>query len=197
VNSISEVLPTSSSDPKALQTSANDSIFQRQIAHIFRNDGNSILDTAALFFDGVHKWLPIFSPKRFHDRLARFQISPTADISILLLSMRLITQYPSSDPAIDQDREVLYLATKSLFAQIQAFIPSSLPLVQAGLIITHYEHAHGMIQAAYISMGTTSRMAFALGLHNRGCSLEPQGSDTWMDEEEQLCTWWGILMCDR
>lgn len=111
--------------------------------------------------------------------------------------MRLIIQYPSADSVVDQDREVLYLATKSLFAQIQAFIPSSLPLVQASLIITHYEHAHGMIQAAYISMGTTSRMAFALGLHNRQCSLEPQGSDAWMDEEEQLCTWWGIMMCDR
>ncbi|KAE8442215.1 hypothetical protein EG329_003744 [Mollisiaceae sp. DMI_Dod_QoI] len=111
--------------------------------------------------------------------------------------MRLVTQHPSVDPEADQDREVLYLATKTLFAQVQAFMPSSLFLVQAGVILGHYEHAHGMIEAAYVTVGTCGRMACAIGMHNKQCSAEMQGTDAWVEDEEVLCTWWGLMILDR
>jgi hypothetical protein len=40
-------------------------------------------------------------------------------------------------------------------------------------------------------------MAFALGLHNTHCSLDIPGSNAWLDEEEALCTWWGLVVLDR
>ncbi len=149
------------------------------------------------YFQGVHRWLPILSQKRFHDRLADHQITPSADFAILLLAMSLITQYPSTEPEADQNREVLYLATKTMFAQVQAFIPSSLLLAQSGIILAYYELAHGMIEGAYVTVGSTARMAFALGLHNTHCSLDIPGSNAWLDEEEALCTWWGLVVLDR
>jgi len=111
--------------------------------------------------------------------------------------MQLITQHPSTDPDIDQDREVLYLSCKTLLGQVQAFIPSSFYLVQAGVILARYEHGHGMVEAAYVTVGTSTRIACALGLHNRQCSMEVQGSDVWLEDEEALCTWWGLVICDR
>jgi hypothetical protein len=197
MNSLSDVLPPNF-DPKSSAASASsDSVFSSQIRHIIETDGKYIDDVVVRYFQGVHLWLPIISKKRFRDRFAHFQASPTADFALLLLLMRLITQHPSPDPDTDQDREVLYLASKTLFAQVQAFIPSSLYLAQAGVILATYEHAHGMIEAAYITIGTAARMACALGLHNKPCSMEMQGTDAWLDDEEALATWWGLMICDR
>jgi hypothetical protein len=198
MNSISDVLHTDALAPKATQSpSSIDEIFNSQICHIIRAGGESIESVVARYFNGVHKWLPIISQKRFCDRLQFSQTMPTADFSILLLTMHLIAQHPCSDYDIDQDREILYLATKTLFTQVQSFIPSSMSLAQAGTILARYEHAHGMVEAAYITIGTSSRIASAIGIDFSQCSQEMQGTDAWFDDEEALSTWWGLVICDR
>ena len=198
MNSLSDVLPSNVLDPKStLNFTTTDSVIASQVAQIIRVEGKHLEEILLNYFESIHLWLPIMSRKRFHDQYTDFQTTPSADFAILLLAMRLITQHPSIDSEVDQDREVLYLATKTLFAQVQAFIPSSIYLVQAGVILSHYEHAHGMIEAAYITIGTTARMAYALGLNNKPCSTEMEGSDAWLEDEEALSTWWGLVICDR
>ncbi|KAH9215266.1 hypothetical protein DL95DRAFT_446019 [Leptodontidium sp. 2 PMI_412] len=198
MSSLSEVFPSNTLDPRVSQEfTTTDSVMASQVSQIIRVEGKHLEEILLNYFESIHLWLPIISRKRFHDRYTHFQTAPTADFSILLLAMRLITQHPSTDPEMEQDREVLYLATKTLFAQVQAFVPFSLHLVQAGVILSHYEHAHGMIEAAYVTIGTTARMAFAMGLHNKPCSAEVEGSDAWLEDEEALSTWWGLVICDR
>jgi len=195
---MSDVLYSDALGPKDTQSNTSiDNIFHSQVCHLIRTDGDYIESVASRHFNGVHKWLPIVSRKRFYDRLQFFQSLPTADFSILLLAMHLMAQRPSSDFDADQDREILYLATKTLFTQVQTFIPSSMCLVQTGIILASYERAHGMIEAAYISIGTTARLACAIGIDSAQCSQELQGSDAWLDEEEALATWWGLVICDR
>lgn len=198
MNSMSDMIQSSVVEPSSSQYSASsNAIFHSQVCHIIRADGHYVEDIVTRYFNGVHTWVPIISRKRFIDRF-RFQHSaPTADFSILLLVMRLITQFPSPDPDVDQDREVLYLATKTLFTQVQAFVPTSLALVQSGILLARYEQAHGMFEAAYVSCGTCSRMAFSIGIQDARCSESLQGSDPWFDEEEALSTWWGLVICDR
>ncbi|PVH72825.1 hypothetical protein DL98DRAFT_659822 [Cadophora sp. DSE1049] len=198
MNSLSEVLPPNTLDPRSTpEFTTTDSVIASQVSQIIRVEGKHLEEILLNYFESIHLWLPIMSRKRFHDRYTDFQTAPSADFAILLLTMRLITQHPSTDPELDQDREVFYLATKTLLAQVQAFIPSSLYLVQASVILSHYEHAHGMIEAAYVTIGTTARMASALGLHNKPCSAELEGSDAWLEDEEALSTWWGLVICDR
>lgn len=198
MNSLSEVLPSNVLNPKStLNFTTTDSVIASQVAQIIRIEGKHLEETLLNYFESIHLWLPIMSRKRFQNQYTEFQTTPSADFAIRLLTMRLITQHPSTDSEVDQDRDVLYLATKTLFAQVQAFIPSSMHLVQAGVILSHYEHAHGMIEAAYVTIGTTARIAYALGLHNKPCSAEVEGSDTWLEDEEALSTWWGLVICDR
>jgi hypothetical protein len=198
MNSMSEMIQRSVLEPNASRSSTStDAIFYSQVSHIIRADGHYVEDVVNRYFNGVHTWVPIVSKKRFVDRFRFANITPTADSSILLLVMRLIAQYPSSDADVDQEREILYLATKTLFTQVQAFVPISLALVQSGVLLSRYEQAHGMIDAAYITCGTASRMAFSLGIQNARCSEVLQGSDVWLDEEEALSTWWGLVICDK
>ncbi|KAH6673299.1 hypothetical protein B0J14DRAFT_700321 [Halenospora varia] len=197
-NSISDLVHTS-----VLQTNARrpppsmHAIFYSQVGNIVQTDGQYFESILTRYFDGVHIWLPILSRKRFYDRLKVLPSEPSADFSVLLLAMRLITQHPSSNSEMNQDREILYLATKTLFAQVQAFVPSSLCLVQTGILLAHYENGHGMAEAAYVTIGMSSRMVHALGIEEATCSKKIQGSDEWYDEEEALSTWWGLVICDR
>lgn len=172
-------------------------VFHSQVCHIIRADGQYIDNISSRYFHSIHRWLPIISRRRFLDRLMDFQSLPTADFSMLLLSMHLITKHPSTDHQGIQDQEVLYLTTKTLMTQVRSFIPSSLYLVQVGILIASYEHAHGRMEAAYDSIGASARMAFALGLHRIRCSEELQGTDEWLQDEERLATWWGVVVCDR
>lgn len=198
INSLSEVLPSNVLDSKStLNFTTTDSVIASQVAQIIRVEGKHLEEILLNYFESIHLWLPIMSRKRFQDQYTEFQTTPSADFAIRLLTMSLITQHPSTESEVDQNRNVLYLATKTLFAQVQAFIPLSMHLVQAGVILSHYEHAHGMIEAAYVTVGTTARMAYALGLHNKPCSAEVERSDTWLEDEEALSTWWGLVICDR
>jgi hypothetical protein len=191
-------LPSNLSEPNNDNTfTSNDTVIHAKVMHVIGVGGRKPEEVVLRYFRGVHTWLPIISRRRFRDRYEHFSTSPAADFSVLLLAMRLIIQHPSVDPEADQDREVLYLATKALFAQVQAFIPSSLFLVQAAVILGHYERAHGMIEAAYVTVGTCGRMACAIGMHNKQCSAEMQGTDAWVEDEEVLCTWWGLMILDR
>lgn len=195
---MSDVLPSNVTETKLSQTFASpDNVVNIQVMHILGVAGKKPEEVIVRYFRGVHTWLPIISRRRFRERYRLFQASPTADFSVLLLAMRLITQHPSIDPSADQDRAFLYLATKTLFAQVQSFMPSSLFLVQAAVILGHYEHAHGLIEAAYVTVGTCGRMACAMNMHNKQCSAEIQGSDAWVEDEELLCTWWGLMILDR
>jgi hypothetical protein len=198
MDSLSDSLPTHTVDASQKHDLVTaHSAIHSQVCHIIRTEGQYIDDITSNYFKGVHRWLPIISKKRFNKRLTSFQTLPTADFSILLLAMRLITRHPSIDSQVKQDREVLYLATKTLFTQVQSLVSSSLYIIQAGVILATYEHAHAMVEASYITIGTTARMAFAAGLHNRQCSDEPKSSETWLEEEEALSTWWGVVICDR
>ena len=65
----------------------------------------------------------------------------------------------------DEDLQTLYLTTKMLFAHAQASISTSTSLIQASLLIATYEYGHGLIEAAYISVGTCARMGYTAGLY--------------------------------
>lgn len=72
-------------------------------------------------------------------------------------------------------------------------------MIQAGLLIATYEYAQGLVEAAYISIGTCARMGYAGGIHVGQLGRTPSGgklAPTLKDEEEHNL-WWGIVVCER
>jgi hypothetical protein len=111
--------------------------------------------------------------------------------------MALVSQHPSSSSGMQGNQEAIYISAKMLFAQVQASVPPSLPLVQAGLLISTYERGHNLFEAAYISIGICARMAFAIGLQRRRITVEEFNNEAWSQREEERNLWWGIAICDR
>ena len=72
-------------------------------------------------------------------------------------------------------------------------------MIQAGLLIATYELAQGLVEAAYISIGTCARMGYASGIHVGHGRRSQSGSQIapTLEDEEKRNLWWGIVMCER
>ena len=174
-----------------------DATLHLQVHQIIHTTGQTVEDIYCRYFRGSHQWLPFIHERKFRTRLAD---PTTADVSILLLSMCLITYYPvaaaGSDPLVDQ--QSLYLATKMLFAQTQSLVPVSSSLVQASVLISVYEYAHGLFQNAHISIGVSARLASSSGLGAfRHAVDEQEDSELFLEAEERRILWCGIVICER
>jgi hypothetical protein len=111
--------------------------------------------------------------------------------------MCLITYHPglAKSPSVI-DQVTLYLTTKSLYSHIQSFFPHSLHLIQAGIIIASYEYATNKINDAFASIAVCARMGYAARLHlvSLAEGLDPM---QYSQAEEELSTWWGIVIAER
>jgi hypothetical protein len=158
------------------------------VVQIIKATQQSIDDISARYFSGVHLWLPFLCPDRFSKDLYQFHAVPTAEFSLLLLCMCLVTYDPLEDSSPLIDHGVLYFHAKTLFTQIQVLrYPSKHP-IQAGLLISVYEYAHGRPEAALMSIDICARMAYRIGMNKKPTSLG--WSEPWN-------TWWAIVIFER
>lgn len=155
---------------------------------------NSIRDGAAKYFEKIQPWMPIVAKKR----LFRYMISPVsrirADIALLIVAMRLVTIFPvdsSWDP-----RNSMYLAAKRMYADAEAAGILTLPLLQAGVIISIYEYGHAMYPATFFTVAACARYGALLGIDKEGTLFEDP-SLHWVEVEERKRVWWAILIMDR
>ncbi|KAJ5898751.1 hypothetical protein N7495_003495 [Penicillium taxi] len=92
----------------------------------------------------------------------------------------------------------LHVATKSLIAQAQALHASTTRLIQAGVLLSVYEYAHGHPEQAFGTIGSYTRMAYAAQLRSIPALTRNASPQTdWTIEEEEINTWWGIRIFER
>lgn len=192
------------SEPAALEAS-----LYLQALDLIRRTGQFVDDISVRYFQGIHRYIPFISRRRFQSNLTTLGATPSAGYSVLLLSLSLITSSPKlgwgtgcpgpapNSPVVD--RRSLHLATKSLFAQVQACFPPSVPLIQAGLLLALYEYSHGRPDDAFASITGCARMGYAVHLHlcKRASTDKDTDSDILLGAEEGANTWWALIICER
>lgn len=171
-----------------------------QANSILSATGQYLDDISVRYFRGIHNSIPIMSRPRFHSLLFSFATDPQADFAVLLLSVCLLTYHPDMCERRTRsiDSTALYLATKSLFVHAQTASTITLNLVQAGILLSVYEYAHGKPEQAFITIGSCARMAYATGLkHPSYLALEATNNGHLQSDREEVNTWWGILISER
>lgn len=109
------------------------------------------------FFQGTHRWLPIIAPWRMSDAALNFERSHVKlDTVVLLLAMSLCTQQGPADtgPSPREPSQTEYLTAKASFAQAQADLTATVPLLQAGILIATHEFGRQLVQPAYVTIQT-------------------------------------------
>lgn len=171
-----------------------DMAIYRQARRIIEMTGQVFDQFTTLFFEGIHNHLPIIDPEHFNAQQIAIGPFPAPGFSILMLSICLLTYYPDMVPELPHpiNRQTLYLAMKSLFAQVQGFISPSVNLIQAGILLALYEYSNGRPDDAFVSITSCARMGYAAFLHCGQSTVLPE-----FEEDEAANTWWGIIICER
>jgi hypothetical protein len=160
----------------------------------FVGDLNSIRDAAAKYFEKIQPWMPIVAKKRLFDYLNSSLSRLRADIALLIVAMRLITIFPVD--SIFNPKIPMYVAAKRMYAEAEGVGVLTLPVLQAGVLISIYEYGHAMYPATFFTIATCARYAALLGIKKEG-SLFEDLSHSWVEVEEKRRVWWAILIMDR
>lgn len=181
------------------QMQSVDASISVQVYRIIHATGRFVDDIVEQFFNGIFRFIPCVSRNRIQEITAAIPVTiPPANDSILLLAICLVTYHPKSIGKLvpGADHESLYIATKSLFSQVQAAVSvqgqPSISLIQACIITAVYEYARGMVDRALLTIGICARMGYAAGIHER--TSQP-GKGTLSKEERN--TWWATLIYER
>lgn len=196
--SLSSILDTVLSGPGNLEKTV-----YAEVNRLIRSTGQFVDDITARYFKDVHIFLPVIARSRFHNGLITLGAPPSADLSILLLCMCLVTPDPESrnSPSFSKtSQHTIYLSAKSIFAQLQAIISPSVSFIQAGLLLAVYEYVHGQSDRGLATLSNSARMAYAARIHTLNVNLrhEERTSHSLQPEErEALNTWWALIIWER
>jgi hypothetical protein len=159
-------------------------------------DLSSVRNVAVRYFKSIHLWFPIVSEITYHERISKIYETPSAEYSLLSLSMALITALPPEKETSDRFT-TLYMLVKSAIAMAEAANVHSLETVQSRLLVSLFEFGHAIEPAAFISLAATARAAVAIELNkeiNKPC-MDNLGPCSKREEGNRV--WWGIVMLDR
>lgn len=157
---------------------------------------DDIQASAETFFSTVQLWLPIISKKRLQLTLSNPHLEPTADLALLLLTMKLVTQSVSRGSS--SAYTALYYMSRNFYNLLESSALMSLQLLQSLILIGAYEIGHGMYPAAYLTTGQCSRLGYALGLHRRKSAPQMiKRPGAWAEVEEMNRAWWAVMLLDR
>jgi hypothetical protein len=165
----------------------------KSVVQLLAGQVESIRDN---YFRSVHRWMPILSTKSLLRVLSNTATEPRADLALLLLSMKLITQHPVLNTAA-WGRSSLYLSAKSLHRSIIASKRYSTYFLQAGLLISLYELGHAIYPEAQASVKANAELGIKLGINKSASQRMSPAPSSWTESEVRTRTWWGIMILDR
>ncbi|KAL6794203.1 hypothetical protein J3E68DRAFT_366663 [Trichoderma sp. SZMC 28012] len=165
-----------------------------EVYQLLQSHPGEIYRALSLYFENVHKWIPIMSQKLFYSKMTDFSKTKRPDFAILLLSILLSIHCPATGTA----PEPLYKATRSIFWSVNATIDASLEMIQAGLLLSCYEYGFGMYKECYKTIGTCARMGHWMDLQDeKPPSDHLRYSDEWIRVAERCNVWWALVIRDR
>jgi hypothetical protein len=159
-----------------------------EILQIVQTCHHSISEMSTRYFTGIHLWIPFLCPETFQKDVILFDSVPSPDFALLLLCMCLVTYNPPKPHPPPIRHDMLYLHTKTLSTQLQVLRRPSSHLIEAAILMSTYEYAHGQPDSALATIAGCARMAYMIGIHRK--PELPGWSNAWN-------TWWAIRIFER
>ncbi|KIV98939.1 uncharacterized protein PV09_09325 [Verruconis gallopava] len=140
------------------------------------------------YFRSVHSYLTIINRNRFFKRVFSLSKKANAETAILLLCVRLCSEPTQS--GITASGGDLYRTASRLYKAAYEIKGASIELLQAGSLLTLFEHNAALRGFEYERLKHCSSMARTLGL-----DASARSPYTVVDEERRRA-YWGLLSLD-
>jgi len=149
------------------------------------------------FFHSVHSYLAFIHQPRFEKRVAASKVKADAEISVLLLSMKLVAEPVNyAQSGADPRQNPVYIAAKHLHKLVQKSKGPSLDLIQSGILLCLYEHNAAIGDTAYKTLSDCASMARLIGLNASNIKTEFGVPHMAAYQEECRRTYWGLISMD-
>lgn len=186
--------------PSLLQPSYLEFIVGMNLTSILEEKSTSIRAVGEKYFDSIHDFLPIISKERIDKRTQEAEsLQPNGGFMILILSILLLTEEPVNGFVASGtfSSPELYRVCKYHYSLFSSLKEPCVELIQSGLLIALYEHAHCLGSSqAYLTIGTCARMAGAIGLPTPTSGIS-QSSEMTPCSEEGINILLGIYTLDK
>ncbi|PGH00428.1 hypothetical protein AJ79_08201 [Helicocarpus griseus UAMH5409] len=155
--------------PGLLHPAYLDIIAGSNTCKILEEKAMTVRDVGRKYSNTVGNSLPVISAHHFNigaDEVEGLRSrSRGGEFYLVVLSMVLILENPVDDPSsANSSQPEIYRISKYLFSMFVSLKDPSMRLVQAGILIALYEHAHCIDNRAYVAIGTCARLASLLRL---------------------------------
>ncbi|KAF9889466.1 hypothetical protein FE257_007369 [Aspergillus nanangensis] len=158
--------------------------------------GSAPADVFSAYSQSVLPWFPVIS-HALENQLPPSWNEASLDFTLLALCISLLCTTPLPSPGDGSPPskfQSTYLHTKSWIAVIEGLGINSPEIVQARILITLFEVAHGFYPAASISIAATVRAADALQVHPWLYASSPSSvSPTDEAKEKEAVLIWGAI----
>ena len=177
-----------------LEVGTTEPDLSEEIHHLLQYKPGEVYGACQIYFQNIHRWIPVISQKLFYRRMTEFSQTRRADFALLLLCILLLIHYPTSNTK----QEPLYEIAKIRYWYLHGSAEASIELLQAGILLATYEYGSSMIEASYKTTGLCALQASWMGLHNQGRPSDLlKDSDAWLENVERRNVWWAIIIRDR
>lgn len=175
-----------------------DSQVGKQVLDVVSRSGYTIDYICSRYTRSVHQWFSVIDDPDTLTRCFDENANPSAETWMLLMSLTLVARmYGQSESSDRSDIDSVYLATKSLFAFVSSFRQPTDENIQTGLLIALYEHCQALYEAAYMSIGTCTRMGYLLG-YDKTLARGPSNDRTLdIAVHKKRRVWWCIFILER
>ncbi|TID20151.1 putative fungal-specific transcription factor [Venturia nashicola] len=149
------------------------------------------------FFHSVHSYLAFIHRPRFEKRVADSKIKADAEMSVLLLSMKLVAEpinYAQS--GADPRQNSVYIAAKHFHRLVNKSKGPSLDLIQSGILLCLYEHNAAIGDVAYKTLADCANMGQRIGLNASNFKMDFGVPDMAAYQEEFRRTYWALISMD-
>lgn len=162
-------------------------------------------ESVELYFNTMNPWLSIVHPELFALKikgLGTSDIPQDPEVALLVVCMRLVTQYGEGDvPLVIEDKDMVltptYMAAKRILGLLRAFSKPSLELIQCTVLLGLYEFGHGDAMKAYVTIGDANTLARTMGIQPGKYVDSERNTRICFEEEERRCVYWALLVVDR
>ena len=121
----------------------------------------------------------------------------TADTIALFVAMDLLSG-GTSGIKNNPSKKLAYQSLKTALSACEQTGQYTTNFLAAEVLTAVYELGQGLYPAPYITIGTCSRVCYAIGLHNKRLATQlPRKVDTWTEVEERRRLWWATITLDR
>lgn len=175
-----------------------DGVVHKRVSRLLQAAGLSVESVLRGQPEGICYSLPTIPKDQFtsYQHAISSFTPPTADVSILILAAALLAfgRDISTRTTDLVDQESLYLSIKTIYAQVQALVPVSMPLIQTGIVVATYEYLSGRYQVAMVTLAACTTMfrahEIAIGMNADSVSI----SSSYMSSE---AIGWCIITLER